>query len=357
MTRIISSNPLLGLSSKQKVASFSWLNLRNLLGKNNANKAEIKSISNTATNRTATSIIDDKKETSPVKFAENDKETSVEFAEPSHENEKEIKDQKAKKRTFHKWTTRDQEKLEQAMKIYGKDWEKISKHYFDSKRSPPSIYEKYCKNLKESKAVNSKYMKWTSEEDRTLEKAVATLGEGNWQEIAKEFLPSKSGPQILNRWKIISSKKRGNWTPEEDKALREFVKTHGFKWSLASEVFKRPHVRIFERWDRYVAPGLKSGPWSKEELEILKDAVEKFGTDWDQIKKALPHRSLYFIKQKYRNSPSVRTEFNKGPWSLNEELTLVEAVNKYGRRWNDVSNMIGTRSPDQCCCYYSKTKL
>ncbi|CAG8496435.1 3370_t:CDS:2 [Ambispora leptoticha] len=275
--------------------------------------------------------------------------TSVEFAEPSHENDKEIS-----RRKFKKWTKEDEETLRRAVDNHGKDWEKISENYFDSGRSPASIYEKFCKGLKGS---NLTYIKWTPEEDQKLEEGVAKLGVGNWQDIRKEFLPNRNGQQILGRWKIISSTKRGNWTPEEDEALQEFVRKNGCKWSLASKVFKRPYLRIFERWDRYLAPGLKRGTWTEEELEILRNSIKKFGKDWDKIKEALPHRSLYFIKQKYRNSPSVRPEFKKGTWGVDEELALVEAVKKCGKRWNDVSNMIGTRSPDQCCSYYCKTLL
>lgn len=62
-----------------------------------------------------------------------------------------------------------------------------------------------------------------------------------------------------------------------------------------------------------------------------------------------------------RDRPSLYTfycrinpNYNKGKWTEVEEMLLVEATSLYSKKfnWQEISEMIGTRSPFQCREHY-----
>merc|ERR550537_661933 len=57
------------------------------------------------------------------------------------------------------------------------------------------------------------------------------------------------------------------WTKEEDAALRAAVRRHsGRNWAaIARDVPGRNHGQCQQRWANALKPGLKKGPWSREE--------------------------------------------------------------------------------------------
>jgi len=73
-----------------------------------------------------------------------------------------------------------------------------------------------------------------------------------------------------------AKKIRGNWTPEQDDALRAAVeKYEGKKWrKIADEVpGGHTHIQCLQRWQKVLKPGLVKGPWKSEEDELLRKFV------------------------------------------------------------------------------------
>ncbi|TGO85109.1 hypothetical protein BPOR_0430g00030 [Botrytis porri] len=69
---------------------------------------------------------------------------------------------------------------------------------------------------------------------------------------------------------------RGVWTPEQDEELMELFKTMPKKWALIGARLNRLPDDCRDRWRNYLSvTNLELGPWKLEEEHQLKDAVKK----------------------------------------------------------------------------------
>jgi hypothetical protein len=90
---------------------------------------------------------------------------------------------------------------------------------------------------------------------------------------------------------------RGSWTPEEDAKLLGLIDLYGMKWSkIAEHLPRRIGKRCRERYMNHLDPNLKIGPWSDEEQATLIEAQQQVGNRWAEISKLLAGRSVNSIK-------------------------------------------------------------
>ncbi|CAI8599832.1 unnamed protein product [Vicia faba] len=138
---------------------------------------------------------------------------------------------------------------------------------------------------------------------------------------------------------------KGNWTAEEDEILRKAVERFkGKNWKKIAECFKdRTDVQCLHRWQKVLNPELIKGPWSKEEDETIVDLVNKYGPKkWSTIAQHLPGRIGKQCRERWHNhlNPSI----NKEAWTQEEELALIQAHQIYGNRWAELSKFLPGRT-------------
>ncbi|KAL6533149.1 hypothetical protein OROMI_027261 [Orobanche minor] len=93
--------------------------------------------------------------------------------------------------------------------------------------------------------------------------------------------------------------KRGAWTPEEDKILVEFITQNGHgTWRNLPKLagLHRCGKSCRLRWTNYLRPDIKRGPFSPDEENTIIQLHETFGNKWAAIASHLPGRTDNDVK-------------------------------------------------------------
>ncbi|KAL4903518.1 hypothetical protein BDW74DRAFT_179934 [Aspergillus multicolor] len=92
--------------------------------------------------------------------------------------------------------------------------------------------------------------------------------------------------------------------------------------------------------------------WTAEEDMVLREEVEKAQAasnttvSWNEIASSLPGRTNKDCRKRFYGA--ISTKVNKGPWTEDEDDRLRNAVDEYGPKWTAVASVVGSRLPDQC---------
>ena len=95
--------------------------------------------------------------------------------------------------------------------------------------------------------------------------------------------------------------KRHTWTGEEDRRLKELVKTVGpRKWGVIATHFKNRNAKqCHQRWHYVLKPTITREPWTEEEDQAILQYQIQIGNKWSHIAKVLPGRTGYAIRNRY----------------------------------------------------------
>ncbi|XP_074580109.1 uncharacterized protein LOC141836501 [Curcuma longa] len=97
-----------------------------------------------------------------------------------------------------------------------------------------------------------------------------------------------------------ASVKKGHWSPEEDKQLKEYVEKHGTGGNWIALPHKAGLNRCGKscrlRWLNYLRPNIKHGCFSDDEDRIITNLYASIGSRWSIIASHLPGRTDNDIK-------------------------------------------------------------
>jgi hypothetical protein len=265
-----------------------------------------------------------------------------------------------------RWTAVEEKKLVSAVETFGTtDWAKIAANF-------PGRSGKLCSRKWQyltKKATGTSCSTWTLAEENKLVSAVEvsaveTRGAHNWAEIA-EKVPNRNKTQCYTKYNYLSRKATatayGNWTEEEENKLVSAVETCGeCNWAeIADMVTGRNETQCQGKWRNIsrkaavtaggIWTGTDGGAWTAEQEQKLVSAAATFGTNcWAEIAANVPERNQFQCHSKWR-SISKKAGAITGPWTVEEEDTLVYAVKTFGDTgWANVAANVPDRNQFQC---------
>jgi hypothetical protein len=264
-----------------------------------------------------------------------------------------------------RWTKDEDNKLRMAaIKYGGKNWDAVAAMI-------PSRTKSQCTgrwhDALDPSIQTGRTGKWTPDEDKTLKDAVEKHGGRNFEAIAS-LVQGRTKKQCTNRWynaldpsveRVISGRTH-TWTKCEDNKLKDAVEKYGDEnWDAISALFAaRTKIQCRSRWYDVVDPRIdrttpRTGRWTQDEDDNLKEAAEKYGgQNWEEISMLVPSRTQKQCRDRWRNalSPSIDMAMARtGHWTAEEDIKLKQAVQKYGgKNWTAIAAMVPDRRSTQC---------
>ncbi|KAJ7979860.1 MYB family protein [Quillaja saponaria] len=143
--------------------------------------------------------------------------------------------------------------------------------------------------------------------------------------------------------------KKGPWTPEEDQILTSFIQEHGHgNWrALPKQAgLLRCGKSCRLRWVNYLRPDIKRGNFTREEEEIVIELHELMGNRWSAMAAKLPGRTDNEIKNVWHTHLKKRLKQNqpnsdaKRKRKLN--ITESDSSSNFNVRMQSESNNLGS---------------
>ena len=144
---------------------------------------------------------------------------------------------------------------------------------------------------------HNKSWAWNEYEHKKLMHFVRIYGT-NWEVISKK-LKKKDKHQCKQKYEeLVRTQRKGKWSLEEDFLLQNWVKEHGpRKWSKCSKVvLGRCGKQCRERWLFSLDPQIKKGAWEESEQIQIFYLIRNHLCCWSAISKGIPKRPENLIK-------------------------------------------------------------
>ena len=221
------------------------------------------------------------------------------------------------------------------------------------------------------KQSHGNYISWTSSEDAILIEQVQKYMEiqkmsnlnSNDENENKNSNENNTNLILENNEKNLNLNKE-KYLLENKKSLKEDEKDEeisnknnasntnepkinpltNINWSKIAEKLESKNARQCQtRWQNILDPNRVKGPWTKEEDLKLIELVNKFGPEkWSNISSYLPGRLGKQCRERWYNH--LNPEVRKTGWSKEEEWVLFLLHRKYGNSWSTFSEKIPGRT-------------
>lgn len=147
-----------------------------------------------------------------------------------------------------------------------------------------------------------------------------------------------------------SEPKRGRrpFTAEEDERLRMAVDAHPGDWeSVSQKMPGRNERQCKERWEKYLDPALNMSEWTPEEDNLICECVEEYGRRWSKIYVLFHGRSSTAIKNRWNILERRRLKEERQSQIVKQEKEIDQSLEEDTDLSNDMQNDVETFSAEE----------
>ncbi|CAK9868430.1 unnamed protein product [Sphagnum jensenii] len=199
----------------------------------------------------------------------------------------------------------------------------------------------------------NEWLRISGEREVTAEDIREALPFINWDEVAYRYVVDRLPSDCKIRWINCEDPlvETGPWSKSEDMKLLSIAQRQGMvDWaSIAQQLGTRRTVaQCFVRFQRSLNASILRSAWTLEEDLQLRAAVEKFGEDWQAVAASMEGRIGSQCAHRWSDvlQPGLH---RRGRWQPEEDTRLKWAVSVYGARgWKRIATHVPGRSEIQC---------
>ncbi|TFK56090.1 hypothetical protein OE88DRAFT_1606944, partial [Heliocybe sulcata] len=230
----------------------------------------------------------------------------------------------------------------------GIDWDRVASKVSSSILSSVQRSAKECEiRWLGDRHPEINHERWSDTEIAQAKALAANYTDGrvNWVKVAEQLGTNRTPMDCMRN---VVPRKIHTWTNEADERLLEAVKIYGIdNWLLVAQYVSEDATaqQCQNRYNRTLSPDLVRGPWTEEEDNKLRRAVEAFGNSWLEVAACIPGRSNEQCRDRW--SERLNPKVTKGKWTNEEDRRLLETVERVGEKWKEVSDSLGSGRTDK----------